>query len=156
MKLYIKQKVFSLGAKFRIFDEYENTKYLVEGEVFTLVTKLHLYALGGNELAFIHQNVMSLLPIYFISCNGVDIARVIKKFTFFREEYIVEGLGWTVEGDFCAHEYQIYSDRGVVAIISRHWFAWGDTYEIDISDGFDEVVVLSVVLIIDAAIATSN
>ena len=62
MKLYIKQKVFSWGAKFRIYDEYENDKYSVEGEVFTFGKKLHLYGLNGNELAYIHQKVWSFLP----------------------------------------------------------------------------------------------
>ena len=152
MKLYIKQKVFSWGAKFRIYDEYENDKYFVEGEVFTFGKKLHLYSLDGNELAYIHQKLWSFLPKYFINRNGEDIAQVIKEFTFFRQEYTVEGLGWTVEGDFLAHEYRIHSERGVVASISKHWFAWGDTYEIDISEGVDEVLALSVVLIIDAVI----
>ena len=36
------------------------------------------------------------------------------------------------------------------------WFAWGDTYEIDIADGVDEVMALSVVLIIDAVIDSQN
>lgn len=152
MKLYIKQKVFSWGAKFRIYDEYENDKYSVEGEVFTLGKKLHLYALDGNELAYIHQKVWSFLPKYFINRNGNDIAQVIKEFTFFRQQYTVESLGWTVEGDFWAHEYQIHSGCGVIATISKQWFAWGDTYEIDIADGVDEVLALSVVLIIDAVI----
>ena len=52
MKLYIKQKVFSWGAKFRIFDEYENDKYSVEGEVFTFGKKLHLYGLNGKVPAY--------------------------------------------------------------------------------------------------------
>lgn len=93
MKLYIKQKVFSWGAKFRIYDEYENDKYAVEGEVFTLGKKLHLYAMDGNELAYIHQKVLSFLPKYYINRNGQDIAEVIKEFTFFRQEYSVDGLG---------------------------------------------------------------
>ena len=152
MKLYIKQKVFSWGDNFRIYDEYENDMYYVKGEVFTFGKKLHLYATDGKELSYIHQKVMSFLPRYFINRNGEDIAQVIKEFTFFRQEYTVEGLGWTVEGDFWAHEYQINSERGVVATISKHWFTWGDTYEIDIADGIDEVMALSVALIIDAVI----
>lgn len=156
MKLYIKQKVFSWGAKFRIYDEYENDKYSVEGEVFTLGKKLHLYAIDGKELAYIHQKILSFLPKYYINCNGQDIAEVIKEFTFFRQEYSVDGLCWTVKGDFWAHEYQIHSEQGVVATISKHWFAWGDTYEIDIADGVDEVLALSVVLIIDAVIDSQN
>ena len=156
MKLYIKQKVFSWGDKFRIYDENENDKYYVEGEVFTFGKKLHLYCQSGSELAFIHQKVWSFLPKYFISRNGVDVAQVIKEFTLFRQEYTVEGLGWTVSGNFWAHEYEISDADRTIASISKHWFTWGDTYEIDIADDADEVMALCVVLIIDAVIAQSN
>ena len=156
MKLYIKQKVFSWGDKFRIYDEYENDKYYVEGEVFTFGKKLHLYSNGGSELAYIHQKVWSFLPKYYISRDGIDVAQVIKEFTFFRQEYTVEGLGWTVKGNFWAHEYEITGNGRTVATISKQWFTWGDTYEIDIADGIDEVMALCVVLIIDAVIQQSN
>lgn len=156
MKLYIKQKVFSWGDKFRIYDENQNDKYYVEGEVFTLGKKLHLYSCTGDELAFIHQKVWSFLPKYFISRNGIDVAQVIKEFTLLRQEYTVEGLGWTVSGNFWAHEYEIAAADRTIASISKHWFTWGDTYEIDISDDADEVMALCVVLIIDAVIAQSN
>lgn len=156
MKLYIKQKVFSWGDKFRIYDEYENDKYYVEGEVFTLGKKLHLYSPVDGELAYIHQKVLSFLPKYFISRNGIDVAQVIKEFTFFRQKYTVEGLGWTVSGDFLAHDYDISANGRRIASISKHWFTWGDTYEIDIASDADEIMVLCVVLIIDAVIAQSN
>ena len=45
MKLYIKQKVFSWGAKFNITDENGEERYSVAGEVFTLAKKLHIYDL---------------------------------------------------------------------------------------------------------------
>ncbi len=156
MKLYIKQKVFSWGDEFRIYDENENDKYHVKGEVFSFGKKLHLYSLSGNELAFIHQKVWSFLPKFFISRNGVDVAQVIKQFTFFRQEYIVEGLGWTVSGNFWAHEYEISAAGRMIASISKRWFTWGDTYEIDIANNADEIMVLCVMLIIDAVIAQSN
>lgn len=156
MKLYIKQKVFSWGDKFRIYDENENDKYYVEGEVFTFGKKLHLYSRVGNELAFIHQKVWSFLPKYFISRNGTDVAQVIKEFTLFRQEYTVEGLGWNVHGNFWAHEYEISSSGRTIASISKHWFTWGDTYEIDIADDADELIALCVVLIIDAVISQSR
>ena len=156
MKLYIKQKVFSWGDKFRIYDEYENDKYYVQGEVFSLGKKLHLYNQSGNELAYIHQKLLSFLPKYFISRNGTDVAQVIKEFTFFRQEYTVDGLGWNVKGDFLAHEYTISAPNRPIASISKRWFSWGDTYEIDIFDNADEIMALCVVLIIDAVIASSN
>lgn len=156
MKLYIKQKAFSWRTRFNIYDEYEKDKYSVEGEVFTLGKKLHLYASNGKELAYIHQRIEAMLPKYYINCNGTEIAQVMKKVTFFRQEYFVEGLGWSVVGDFWPHEYRINSRHGVIATISRHLSVGGDTYEIDITDGGDEIMVLAVVLSIDAIIDEQN
>ena len=156
MKLYIKQKVFSWGDKFRIYDENQNDRYYVEGEVFSFGKKLHLYSHSGVEEAFIHQKVLSFLPKYYISQNNIEVAQVIKEFTFFRQEYTVEGPGWTVNGNFLAHDYEITSNGRTIASISKHWFSWGDTYEIDISDDADEVMAICVVLIIDAVIAQSD
>ena len=99
---------------------------------------------------------MSFLPKFYISRNNIDVAQVIKQFTILREEYTVEGLGWTVTGNFSAHNYEITSNRQKIASISTRWFSWGDTYEIDISDDADEVMAICVVLIIDAVIAQSE
>lgn len=155
MRLYIKQKVFSWGDKFRIYDEYGNDIYSVQGEVFSFGKKLHLYDLQGSELAFIHQKVFSFLPRYFISRGGNDIAEVVKKFTFLRHEYFVDGPGWTVNGDFFAHDYNITKDDRTVATVSKQWFTWGDTYEINIADNADTLTALCVVLIIDAVLAAN-
>ena len=156
MKLYIKQKVFSWGDKFRIYDENQNDRYYVKGEVLSFGKKLHLYNPSGDEEAFIHQKVLSLLPKFYISRNNTDVAQVIKEFTILRQKYTVEGLGWTVTGNFSAHNYEITSNRQKIASISKRWFSWGDTYEIDISDDADEVMAICVVLIIDAVNAQSD
>ena len=156
MKLYMKQKVFSWGDKFRIADEYGNIRYYVEGEVFTLGKKLHLLDAGGRELMFIHQKLLSLLPRYLIAQNGRDIAEVVKEFTLFRQQFTVDGPGWDVAGDFLQHEYEIAEEGRPVARISKHWFTWGDSYEIDIVPGTDETMVLCVVLVIDAVLAAQR
>ena len=157
MKLYIKQKVFSWGDKFRVYDENGNDRYAVKGEVFTFGKKLHLYDPGENELAFIHQKVFSFLPKYYISRNGQMTAEVVKEFTFFKPEYSVNYLGWHVSGSFTEHDYSISDNNGKnVACVTKKWFSWGDTYEIDIAYGYDEINVLCVVLIIDAALAAQS
>lgn len=150
MKLYIKQKVFSWGDKFRIYDAEGNDCYYVEGEVFTLGKKLHLYDLNGIERCYIHQKLLSFLPRFFIGQDGVDTAEVVKKFTFFHPEYQVNGPDWQVSGNFLAHDYVIKDGNSAIASISKKWLAWGDTYEIDIAVHADALLVLSVVLVIDA------
>lgn len=162
MKLYMKQKVFSWKDRFKIYDEFENVLYEVEGEFFTMGKKLHIYDASHREAAFIHQKIWSFLPRYFVSHDGVDVAEVVKEFTFIRQEYTVNGPGWQVHGDFMAHEYEITGNDGIVASISKKWFTWGDTYEIDIHNGpengseADEIMVLCVVLIIDAVMEAAS
>jgi len=152
MKLYMKQKVFSWGDSFNIYDENQETMYMVKGEVFSIGKKLHLYNTQQNELSYIHQKVLSFLPRFYVNQNGRDVAEVVKELTLFNQKYRVEGPGWYVEGDFLAHDYNIYSNNRPIASIVKKWFTWGDTYEIDIDDEVDEVMVLSIVLIIDAVI----
>ena len=156
MNLYIKQRFFSWGDKFAIYDANGNEKYYVEGEIFTFGKKLHLYDLCGNELAYIEQKLFSFLPKYYIRKQGYNVAEVVKEFTFFRHEYSVNGLGWTVHGDFFDHEYEITDGSTTVASVSKEWFTLGDAYEIRFEGNVDEITVLSVVLVIDACIEAEN
>lgn len=156
MKLYIKQHVFTWGDKFSIYDEMGNEKYYVEGEVFTWGKKLHLYDALGNELAFIEQEVLTFLPKYHISRNGMQIAEVVKEFTFFKHEYSVNGLGWQVHGDFWDHEYDVTGNGRTIASVSKEWMTWGDSYEIRFGADVDEIDALSVVLVIDACISAER
>ncbi|MBE6540892.1 MAG: hypothetical protein E7672_00370 [Ruminococcaceae bacterium] len=152
MNLYIKQQIFTWGDKFSIYDANGQEKYFVEGEVFTFGKKLHLYDLNGNELAYIEQQLFTFLPKYVIYINGEDIAEVVKEFTFFHPEYTVNGLGWSVHGDFFDHDYDVTHGDEIIASVSKEWFTWGDAYEIEFGDGVDEIAALAVVLVIDACI----
>lgn len=152
MKLYMKQHIFTWGDRFSIYDEAGREKYHVEGEIFTWGKKLHLYNLQGNEIAFIQKEILTFLPRYHISRNGVEIAEVVKEFTFFQHEYSVNGLGWRIHGNFLAHDYEITQGEHTIAAISKEWMTWGDAYEIRINDSADEITVLSVVLVIDACL----
>ena len=152
MKLFIKQKVFSWGDKFFVKDETEQDKYYVEGEVFSLGKKLHIKDMNGTEVAFIHQKVLSFMPRYFVFKNGEQVAEIVQKFRLFKPAYVVNGPGWFVEGNFSAHLYRVFKDEEPVINIEKIWFTWGDSYVLDIEESVDEVLALSVVLAIDAAV----
>lgn len=156
MKFYIKQKIFSIGEKFTIYDENGNDAFYVEGEFFTLGRKFHLLSALGYELSYIEQKLFSFLPKYYIYRDGQQVAEVIKEFTFFRQAYTVEGLGYEVEGDFFAHEYSIYKNGYEVASVSKEWFTFGDAYELDIASSEDAVNLLSIIIVIDACIESSK
>ena len=152
MKLYIKQKVFSWKDKFYVKDEQGNDRYYIEGELFSLGKKLHIYDMNNNELAFIHQKVLSFLPRFFVFVGGTQIAEIVKEFTFFRNKYRIDELGWEVDGDFMDHDYEITHGGRPIVTINKEWFTWGDSYVLDIADNVDPVNALSVVLAIDCVI----
>lgn len=156
MKLYMKQKVFSWTDRFHVVDEQGNPRYDVEGELFSWGKKLHIYNSGGQEVAFIRQKVMSWLPRYFVEIDGAVVATIVKEFTFFNQSYSMEGLPWQMEGDFWAHEYVMYDSRQEVMRLSKAWFTWGDSYELEIFDPRNEVLCLSVALAVDCAVAQAQ
>jgi len=156
MKLYMKQKVFSWADKFYITDDQGNSRYYVEGEIFSWGKKLHIYNNSGDEVAFIRQKLMTFLPRYHVEINGNVVATIVKDFTFFRQSYHLEGINWQVDGDFLAHEYVMFDNREEIMRMSKAWFTWGDTYELDIYNPANEILCLSVALAIDCAIDQSQ
>ena len=42
-QLYLKQKVFSFGEKYNVFDENQNIVYHIKGKVFSLRNKMDMY-----------------------------------------------------------------------------------------------------------------
>ena len=156
MKLYIKQKPFSWRDRFFIKDEYGNDRYYAEGELFSWGRKLHVYlAQEGYEIAFIRQKVWSFRPRYFIEINGQTFP-IVREFTFFRPRFYLEGVDWAMEGDFLRHEYTMGDRGGLIMRMSKHWFTWGDSYELEIFDPRNELLCLTVALAIDCMNADAS
>ena len=150
MKLYLKQKFFSWKDRAWVKDEAGQDKYFIEGKVLSIGKKLWIMTPSGEQLAFVRQKVPTLLPKFIVEIGGREVATIVKKFTFLKPKYVIDGLGWDVQGDFLGHDYTVYaSDRPIITIHKR-WMSWGDAFELDIASGTDEVLALSVVVAIDA------
>lgn len=156
MKLYIKQKVFSFKDRFTVYDEWGKDKYYVEGELFSFGKKLHVYDLNGTEIAYIEQKILSFLPRFFVFMNGLQVAEIVKQFSFFKPRYTIEGLGWEIDGNFWQHDYVITKSGRPIVTIMKEWMTWGDCYELDITDYNDEQIALAVVLTIDCVLANQQ
>ena len=157
MRLYIKQKVFSWRDRFVVKDESGNDRFSAEGEFFTWGKKLHIYNANGAEVAFIRQKVLSLMPRFFVEIGGHEVCEIVKEFTFFRPSYRIAGLPWHLSGDVWAHEYSLDDAGGrQVMRMSKKWFTWGDSYELDITDAQNELHCLCVALAVDCAVATQS
>jgi uncharacterized protein YxjI len=160
MRYVLKQKLFNLGGAYYIRDEAGRDFYLVEGKVFSFGHQLSFSDTSGNELAYIRQRLLSWGPTYEIYREG-ELFAVVKKelFTFFRHVFTVDVPGpddLTAEGDFMDLEFTFTRSGQVVAVASRKWFSWADTYGLDIADGEDDVTILASAIVIDTVRADSH
>ena len=112
--------------------------------------------MNQNELAFIHQKLLSFLPRFYVYVGGTQVAEIVKEFTLFRNKYSINGLGWDVNGNMFDHDYEITQNGRPIVAINKAWFTWGDSYALDIAEGVDPVNALSVVLAIDCVLAAQQ
>ena len=156
MKLCIKQRVFSWGDTYDIYDENGNEKYLVKEEIFTFGHPLHVQDKYGREIGCVNEVPFSFPREYEIIMEGRVVGSIQKQFTFFFQKYDIDFNGWHVEGDFLDWDYDVYlGDRRIIHI-SRELLTWGDTYTIDIENSEDELMGIMLVVAIDAANRNKN
>lgn len=153
MRYLMKQKLFCLGDDFVIKNEAGDEVFFVDGKVFTIGQKLSFQDMQRRELAFIQQKLLVWGPTYEIYRDGA-LAAVVKKhlFTFFRCAFTVDVPGpddIEAQGSFLDLEYTFTRGGRQVAEVSKRWFAFTDTYGVDIADGEDDVLLLASTVVID-------
>ena len=157
MKLYFRQRLFSWFDSYDVYDESGATAFTVQGKL-AWGKLLQIYDRFDQHVGTLRQVLFTWLPRFEIETYGRVIGEITKEFSFFKQEYTVDGPGWSVLGDFFDHEYEISRNGAPVAEVSKKWFTFGDAYEIFINEdsGADEVTVLATVLVIDACIEAQN
>lgn len=155
MRYVMKQKLFSWGDDYIIKDESNREVFFVDGKAFSLGKQLAFRDMEGKDLAFIKQQVFSWGPTYEIYREDQLYATVKKElFTFVKCRFSVhvEGHGdLEAEGDLTGHEYIFTRNDSRIAEISKQWFAWSDTYGVDISSEEDAILILASTVVIDMA-----
>ena len=156
MKRYqLKQKVFTLGDSYKICDENGEERASVRSQLFAVGKKLFLEDQQGNELAMIRQQVFSFGPTFEISVGGKQLAIVKKKlFSLFKCRFSVDVPGpddLEATGSFLEQEYSFSRGGYEVALVSKKWFSWSDSYGVEIQDGQDDILILASAIVIDLA-----
>jgi uncharacterized protein YxjI len=154
MKYIVRQKVFSLADQFSIKDEFENVRFVVKGEFFTMGKKLHLEDNNGNALFFIKQKLFNFLPVYEIYQGEMIFATLRKKLSFLKPKIEIDqnGTPYLISGDAFSHEFTIFRNDIAVAAISKKWFAFSDTYGIEITGNENDAFILAMAICIDEII----
>jgi uncharacterized protein YxjI len=153
MRYVMRQKLLSWGDDFVIQDEGGRDVFFVDGKAFSLGDQLSFQDMQGNELAYIRQKLLAWGPTYEIYGQG-QLRAVVKKaiFTLFQCRFSVDVPGpddLEAKGDLTDHEYRFERGGRSVATVSKRWFAWTNTYGVDIAEGEDDILILASTVVID-------
>ncbi|KGR75387.1 LURP-one-related/scramblase family protein [Ureibacillus sinduriensis] len=148
-KLYMKQKVFSLSGKFTVKDQLENDIYFVEGSFLQIPKTFTIMNTTRDEVALITKKVFSFLPVFFVEVDGKEAITIKKEFTFFKPRYTIDAAGIEVQGNWWDMDFQIMQHGVMIGNVSKRWFTWGDSYEVEIFDEAMEAVIIALVVAID-------
>lgn len=152
MKYAIREKYWSWGDEFHVFDEQQTPVFTIKGEVWSWGHRLSFQDMRGAELAFINQKLMTWMPQYEIYRDGQLFAQLTKELTWFNPEYLLDVPGpndYVIKGDFWHHNYQFFRHDRVVATVDKAYWTWTDTYGIQTTPGEDDVAILCSAIAID-------
>lgn len=156
MKLLLKQRFFSWFDSYDIYDEAENTAYIVKGQL-SWGHCLKIFDAAENEVATVQERVLTFLPKFELYLGGQYIGCIKKEFSFLTPRYQIDCNGWQITGNWLEWDYSITDQMGnAVAVITKEIWNWTDTYVIDVHNAQDALCALMVVLAIDAEKCSRN
>lgn len=152
MRYAIKERFWTWGEQFYIYNEHQDPVFEIVGKVFSWGDQLSFRDMQGNELAYISQRLLSFMPCYEIHKQGKMFAQLNKEFTWFKQRFTLDVPGpndYTINGSFWDHDFEFQRKGRTVANVSKAYFSWTDTYGIDIVSDEDDVAILCTCIIID-------
>ncbi len=158
MRLYIKQKVFSIGDKYNVYDEFGNLFFNVRSEVFTIGYKFHLLDLQGNELFYIRRRITLFRARYEIYRGHQLCAEIQQEFRLLGAKMNISSAygNYTIEGNLWGRMFQIYRDGMLVGSVGKKFLSWSDTYELYIANHQDIAFFTALVIAIDNCLHNEN
>lgn len=152
MQLHISQRLLSWTDSYDVCDASGQPRYEVRARLLSLGHQIRVFdKQTGEEVGFIRQKLLSLLPQFEILIGDVPQGTIRRELTFLRQRYHVDFRGWDVEGDFMGWDFRVMDADREVMSIHKDLLRWTDTYVLEYANPKDELPGLMLVIAIDAA-----
>ena len=152
MKVYIKNKFWSLGGGSTVVDENKNPVFQVKGKVFSITRKKYLCDMEGNKLFKIRNKWFNwfIHKAYIYDSNNNKVATVKDKWFNYKQDYFVTGYKDEIKinGKFFSLTTQILRNGEVVGTIRRKINLILDSFELEASEE-DMPFMIALVIAID-------
>ena len=151
MKLYIKNKVWSLRGSSSVKDENGNDVFIVKGKFLSISRKKRVKDTQGNLLYKVRNKLINFFSrsAYIYDGDGTKVAKVERKFGF-KNRIIVHGYQdeISVEGEFLSWTLDIYRNGEQVGAIRRQ-FNLVDAFVLETETENDAAFMVALVIAID-------
>ncbi|MCR1809473.1 LURP-one-related/scramblase family protein [Haploplasma modicum] len=154
MKIYMKQKVFSLVDKYKLYDENQNLLFYTEGTLFSLSGMMKMYDKNKKLIFTFKHKIVTILPRVYVIDHRTNEEVIIKKnFTFFypRLQIKTRSNSYVIDGSLLQYKFNVLKDNVKVASVKKQILSWGDTYELDIKGDYSDLI-LAILIGIDTII----
>jgi uncharacterized protein YxjI len=151
VRFQMREKLVAIGDDSWIDDEDGRHVYKANGKAARLRDTFVLEDASGQPIARIKERALSVRDKMTIDL-GDRSATVKKALVGIRDRFHVEvdhAPDLKVHGNIVDHEYEIEMDGDTIATVSKRWFRVRDTYGIEIVEGADVALLLSVVIAVD-------
>ena len=148
MRYFFKEDLHLLYATGALYDSNDNPVYSYENE--TLLFPRIAVRRYDEEIGYVKKNFTLFLRQYDIVLGDQLIDSLQQRFRLFTPELVLENLGWRIEGDFLALEYQIYDENNnLIAEVSQELFHLTKHYYVEIYDESQEELLILLVIAIN-------
>ncbi len=152
MKVYIKNRVFSLGQGSSVVDENKNALFDVKGRAISITRKKFLYDANGQLLYSIRNKWINFFvhKAYIYDASGSKIATVKDKWFNVNQEYFVMGYKdeIKIQGKFFGLTSQILLNGNVIGTVRRQITFIADAFELE-ADERDIPFLIALVVALD-------
>jgi len=158
MKLYIKQKVFSIRDRYKIYDVSGNPVFDVESGHELMNPKIRLLNLSHEEIFYIKRKVTLLMASYEIYQGETLVACVDQKLKMLRNQLNIHSAfgEFMLIGDVFARNFEILRNDQPYGIVKKQWLSWGDSYELEVYEPEYVPYFCSLVIAIDNCLHNKN
>ena len=149
----MREKMFAIGDDFWIENEAGERAFKVDGKAVRVRDTFVLRSASGEELFKVQEKMLHIRDTMEIERDGDTVATIKKALiTPLRDRFSIDlkdGGELSAKGNIVDHEYEIESDDGKVAEVSKRWFRVRETYGIQIAPGQNDALILAIAACID-------
>ncbi len=150
MKFILKQKMMALTDTFDVLDEKGKKVYGSEQGIFLDSFTTKIVDASGKEVAQLEEKVHIIGSNDFrIIMDEKLMGTVSRSPKGIIDRYEIEELGWYTEGSLLSKKCEIFSPVGNIARINKKMMALTDTYEVNVEDPRDVLMVICMMIAID-------